>query len=208
MTDVFISYSRRDKDRVGKIRSGLESAQVDTWWDGDLAAGAEFSSDIDSQIAKTKYVLVAWSKPAAQSIFVKGEALRALDEGKLVQVMLDASKLPVPLNALNALDLREWNGDFADANFVRVIETVKSGERAGAGVDGAKALATGVSPLQMAALWLAPVLILLPVGAGMLEAFEKLPRDTFLWTAVGSLGALALLLAALIPTILAAFRGR
>jgi TIR domain len=209
VADVFISYCRRDKDRVGLIRNGLESAAVSTWWDGDLPPSVEFSSDIDEQIAATKRVLVAWSTPASKSLYVKAEALRAMDHGKLVQVMLDKSPLPVPFNALNALDLRDWNGNFSDPKWDRVLEALKQG---GPGVaddiDPRKVLASGVSGEQMIALWLAPALLVLPVVAGWLAVEKVISSDAFLWVAGGCIAALSLVLLSLVPTALQAFRGR
>ena len=110
MTDVFMSYARSHKDKVRVIATNLESAGRDVWWDEDLRGGAFYGATIEDKIEMAGRVLVAWSGAAGRSVWVRREALEALDARKLVQIQLDRSRLPVPFNALHAIDFAEWHG--------------------------------------------------------------------------------------------------
>ena len=56
-------------------------------------------------------MVVAWSQTARQSLWVRAEANEALDAGKLVQVSLDESRLPLPFTMLHFLDFSRWRGE-------------------------------------------------------------------------------------------------
>ena len=110
MTDVFMSYARSNKDTVRVIATNLESDGRDVWWDEDLRGGEFYGATIEDKIEMAGRVLVAWSGAAGRSVWVRREALEALDARKLVQIQLDRSRLPVPFNALHAIDFAEWHG--------------------------------------------------------------------------------------------------
>lgn len=110
MADVFLSYSRPNREKVRLVATNLESDGRDVWWDEKLTGGDFFGATIEDQLDQANKVLVAWSRAARRSVWVRGEALEALDSGKLVQIQLDGSRLPVPFNALHAIDFSEWRG--------------------------------------------------------------------------------------------------
>lgn len=111
MTDVFMSYAHSNKDTVRVIATNLESDGRDIWWDDELTGGEFYGATIEDEIEEADRVLVAWSEAARRSVWVRGEALEALDTRKLVQIQLDRSRLPVPFNALHAIDFADWRGE-------------------------------------------------------------------------------------------------
>lgn len=111
MADVFVSYSRKNRDRVGAISGGLAQGGYSLWWDERLAASDDYAMLIESEIDAASCVVVAWSASARQSLWVRAEANEALDSGKLVQVSLDQTKLPLPFTMLNWLDFSRWGGE-------------------------------------------------------------------------------------------------
>jgi hypothetical protein len=110
MADVFVSYSRVNRDRVVTVSDNLEESGYSVWWDRALAPGDDYALLIEQQIDAAPCVVVAWSETARQSLWVRAEANEALDAGKLVQINLDKTRLPLPFSALNFVDFSGWNG--------------------------------------------------------------------------------------------------
>jgi hypothetical protein len=110
MAEVFVSYSRANRDRIVTVSDALEGSGYSVWWDKQLKPGDDYAMLIEEQIDASKCVVVAWSETARQSLWVRAEANEALDAGKLVQIRLDKAKLPLPFSALNHLDFSGWAG--------------------------------------------------------------------------------------------------
>ncbi len=110
MAEVFVSYSRVNRDRIVTVSDGLEESGYSVWWDRSLKPGDDYALLIEEQINAASCVVVAWSETARQSLWVRAEANEALDSGKLVQISLDRTKLPLPFSALNFLDFSGWGG--------------------------------------------------------------------------------------------------
>jgi hypothetical protein len=111
MADVFLSYARPTRQRIEQIGGALEAGGYSLWWDKALTASADYAMVIEAELDAASCVVVAWSKPARQSLWVRAEANEALDSGKLVQINLDGSRLPLPFGALNFLDFTRWRGE-------------------------------------------------------------------------------------------------
>lgn len=111
MADVFVSYSRKNRDRVELISGGLAERGYSLWWDERLAPSDDYAMLIESEIEAAPCVVVAWSSSARQSLWVRAEANEALDAGKLVQLNLDSAKLPLPFTMLHWLDFSRWGGE-------------------------------------------------------------------------------------------------
>lgn len=111
--DVFISYKREERLKVEKIVNALRSTNIKVWYDHDLEIGSSigFNTEVEQQIEHAKVAIVCWSKKSKDSIFVKAEALKALELNKLSPLFLDQVELPIPFNALHTEDLSNWKGD-------------------------------------------------------------------------------------------------
>ena len=111
MADVFLSYGRSTRPRVAEIGDAMEASGYSLWWDKALNASDDYAMVIEEQIDAARCVVVAWSAQARQSLWVRAEANEALDKGKLVQINLDACRLPLPFTMLHFLDFRPWRGE-------------------------------------------------------------------------------------------------
>ena len=226
MADIFISYDRDDTDKVERIAEGLSQENVAFWWDRDLREGENFSLAIEDKIEEVRYVLVTWSSSARKSIYVRGEALEALDRGKLVQVVIDKSRLPVPFNAVQATFLDNWNGDRTDNRWRRLVSGIRGEAPVATHGDtgptaplsraveltGRAVTRAGVSGVQRAALWLMPMMLagLILAAAAVWGASETVglpdgwpePETLFLSLAGGFIAVILLMLILLVRTLM------
>jgi len=94
MSDIFISYSRADKDYARGFADLLKSDGHEVWWDADIHAGEIFSDRIKKQLDRSWRVICLWSMNSRESPWVWAEATIAAGERKLVPVLLDSCALP------------------------------------------------------------------------------------------------------------------
>ncbi len=88
----------------------MEAEGYSVWWDRHIAGGAEFSKDIERELAAAKVVIVAWSKEANDSRWVRDEAGLAAEAGKLIAVSIDGAEPPIGFKQFHAIDFAEWKG--------------------------------------------------------------------------------------------------
>ena len=185
---VFISYDRDDSQKVSAIVDGLKAESVSYWWDKDIPEGQNFSTEIEDKIDQAKHVLVAWSVNSRKSIFVRGEALAALDQNKLLQTVIDGCRLPVPFNAMQATFLDDWTGDRTDARWQKLVGAIDPARaapppppptgnrkpRKPAGrLSDQQIVRAGASGAQLTSLWFIPLLMATLLGAGAWLGFAK-----------------------------------
>jgi hypothetical protein len=136
MADIFISYASEDRNRVRPLAEALMSRGFDIWWDRSLAAGQDYTAIIERELKNAKAVIVVWTQGSSASTFVRDEAGRARDEGRLVPVLLDRVDIPLGFGAFQAEDFTRWNGG-ANAPQVQLLEEVLKAKLSGRDVDGA-----------------------------------------------------------------------
>lgn len=129
MTDIFLSYARKNRDRVSKIADGFVDGGYDLWWDTALRAGDNYAQKIENALDATKSVVVCWSEQAKQSLWVRAEATEALDNDKLIQLKLDESRMPLPFNVINMIPFDAWNGQRSAPEWSQLEQEV--GEKTG-----------------------------------------------------------------------------
>ena len=117
MADIFVSYSRTDKERVAPLVAALEAQDWTVWWDPEITPGEEFDRLIGVQLEKARAVVVVWTPASVDSRWVKGEARDAADRGLLVPVRFDNARLPIDVRAIHTIDLDDWAGNRESASF-------------------------------------------------------------------------------------------
>jgi formylglycine-generating enzyme required for sulfatase activity len=109
--DIFISYSRDDRERIRVLARALEARGWRVWWDTNLLPGETFDRVICAALEAAKVVIVAWSKVSVDRDWVLNEA----DEGRrrniLVPVLIDRVDVPLGFRRLQCANLTEWNGE-------------------------------------------------------------------------------------------------
>jgi len=117
MTDIFISYKREEKPKARKLARALTECGWKTWWDPALVAGERYDDVIGEELKSCRCAIVLWSKLSVKSKYVLDEASYALNENKLVPILLDKTELPFRFRSLHTLDFSAWDGTPGHANF-------------------------------------------------------------------------------------------
>ncbi|WP_265530168.1 TIR domain-containing protein [Sphingomicrobium marinum] len=126
MADIFISYARADRHRVQQLASALEEEGFSVWWDDRIQSGAAFADDIEREIDAARAVLVCWSQAAAASRWVKDEANRGAEEGKLLSVTIDGTMPPLGFGQFHCDDMQHWHGHREKPAFQRLLAAIQT----------------------------------------------------------------------------------
>lgn len=110
MADVFLSYARANINAAKRIATALRAAGFSVWFDEELPAHRAYSEVIEEQLESAGAVIVVWSSDSARSQWVRSEGNRARESGRLVQVRVDDTRLPMPFDQIHCADLRKWRG--------------------------------------------------------------------------------------------------
>lgn len=111
MTQVFISYSRKDLAFVKKLAADLQAAGLDVWYDlSGLEGGQRWRIEIEKAIRASQYVLVVLSPDSTISEWVEREYLFANNLKKQI-IPLFYKPCDLPLYYLNVhyIDVQDKN---------------------------------------------------------------------------------------------------
>ena len=96
MTDVFVSYSRRDKNFTKKLVETLKAANREVWADWDsIPASSEWDAEIKEGIQKSDSVLFVLSPEWRKSKECRKEMDYAIAMGKRLIPVMYIDKTPV-----------------------------------------------------------------------------------------------------------------
>ncbi len=119
MADVFISYSRSDKEFVLKLRNALEASNHVTWLDlKDIPYTAEWRAEIYANIEAANNFLCVLSPNFITSPNCRDELAHAVEcKKRLVPIVrrdVDFDAVPPDLAKMQSIPFQEWR-DFNDA---------------------------------------------------------------------------------------------
>ena len=110
MTQVFISYSRRDIRFVEKLAKDVEGKGYDVWFDlTDLEGGDRWAQGIQDGIKESEYFVIVVSTNSIKSEWVEKEFLYASNQGlKIIPILFDDCEADIPIWLLNIqyIDMR------------------------------------------------------------------------------------------------------
>jgi len=124
MSHIFISYARETQAQAQRVAEALRALGHEVWRDDEIPAHRLFGEMIEERLAAAGVVLVLWSAEAAKSEWVRSEASRARTMGKLVQLTLDKSPLPIPFDQIQCANLVGWRGDADAPGWRKVVASV------------------------------------------------------------------------------------
>lgn len=206
MADVFVSYSRANRDRITGVSDAIEASGYSVWWDRRLTPSDDYAMLIEREISAAPSVVVAWSETARQSLWVRAEANEALDAGKLVQISLDGAKLPLPFTMLHFLDFTRWGGERAGEPWSEFHARI-TGLLRGEGMAAEPAFTGGASPRGPALQGLGKLALLgwlsILVVAGIAGAILAAVAGGLSPSAFGGIALVGLALAAILLAVTA-----
>ena len=126
MADVFVSYTRDDRNIARQFAMGLEREGFTVWWDQAIHAGEAFDRTTEHALAQARAVVVLWSERSVKSDWVRAEATEARATRRLVPVMIEPCKRPVIFELVHTADLTGWSGDATDARWRTLIDDLRS----------------------------------------------------------------------------------
>src|SRR5262247_1995924 len=108
VADIFISYSKPDRDKVKMLAAYLESEGWTVWWDSSLTSGDAYRDEIMKQLTAARAVIVLWTQTSIKSDFVRAEAGKAKADCKLIPVKesdVAYGDIPLPFGEMHTEDL-------------------------------------------------------------------------------------------------------
>jgi hypothetical protein len=114
MSQIFISYSRKDMDFARKLAGDLEKAGYDVWWDlTDLRGGDDWVKTIPAAIDSSQHVIVVLTPDSVESEWVRKEYTQALSlRKKIIPILLRPTSVPFALNTINFINFS--NDEYED----------------------------------------------------------------------------------------------
>lgn len=129
MTDLFVSYSRKNTDTARKLTATLQEQKLEFWidWEG-IPPSVEWWQQVKQGIEESDVFVFLLSPDSAASKVCNQELEHAVKNGKrLIPVVIcdiPADEVPVDLKPLNWIFLRDYD-DFK-TNFELLITAIKT----------------------------------------------------------------------------------
>ncbi len=121
MADIFVSYSRQDKERAAQFVHLLEDCGWDVFWDQETRAGTLWPKVLEDELGLARCLLVLWTANSVLSRWVRIEAYEALQGDKLSPVRLENVKPPMEFRQTQTFDLLGWTGERDDPRLDHLI---------------------------------------------------------------------------------------
>lgn len=122
--DVFISYAREDRALAQSLAAVCEAQGWSVWWDRMTPDGVVYDEVIAANLAGARVVVVFWTPDAVASHFVRDEAGRARDQGKLVPARIADTEIPLGFGQFQTRDLGDWSGDPDDPALAELVAQI------------------------------------------------------------------------------------
>lgn len=126
MSDIFVSYSSSDKERVRPIVELLEKQGWSVWWDRKIPLGKTFDQVIEEAIDVAKCVLVVWSVESVKSNWIKTEADEGARRGILIPVLIDEVKIPLGFRRIQAAKLTLSPAALSDSEIRNLLNSISA----------------------------------------------------------------------------------
>lgn len=122
--DIFLSYSRKDKERVKPIVQLLEAQGWSVWWDPKIPHGVNFADYIEEQLDNAKIVIVVWSSHSVKSKWVKAEANEGREKGILFPIKVENIKPPLIFRPIQTANFTSWQGNLNTSEAIFFINSI------------------------------------------------------------------------------------
>lgn len=124
MIDIFVSYSRKDKEIVKKLVEIMQGRGWSVWWDPTIRPGEYFEDEIEEALFESKCVVVVWSQNSVKSKWVRAEAAEAANREVLVPVVIDDAKIPFRFKQIQEARLSDWQSAPDHPELIMLFESI------------------------------------------------------------------------------------
>ena len=123
MTQVFISYSRKDLEFVDRLANDLKATGFEVWYDlSGLEPGSRWRQEIQKAIQESQFFLVVLSPNSIISDWVEREFLFASDQDKkIIPLLYQPCTLPMWSLNLHFIDMQGKNYSLHYQDLLKVM---------------------------------------------------------------------------------------
>ena len=147
MTDIFVSYSRKDREIVRQLIPILEAQGWSVFWDPSIEPGRRWDDLISKTLHDARCIVVCWSQNSVLSSWVKDEAGIGRDREALVPVSIDGALPPLGFRQIQTAFLDPNSGGITGSHLDQLLSAVRRMLGASAS-DDEYATTPGVSSLS------------------------------------------------------------
>lgn len=105
MSFIFISYSRKDRFYIRKLKRHLDLQGLPVWFDESLGLGATWNRAIEERLEKCKVFLLVMSPNSRESHWVQCELARAIELRKTIFPVLISGKRWLDVEAVQTTEV-------------------------------------------------------------------------------------------------------
>ncbi|MDF0652229.1 MAG: hypothetical protein CV081_08010 [Nitrospira sp. LK265] len=125
MSDIFISYSSKDRPWVERFAITLEAHGWSVWWDRNIPTGGSFNAVIRQELSAAKCAIVVWSDQSVESEWVQAEAAEAKKQDKYLPIKINESDIPLGFTQRTFQSLVDWEAGTEHAGFSQLLKDVE-----------------------------------------------------------------------------------
>ena len=124
MSDIFLSYARKDLEQAKRLAGCLQQQGWSVFWDLRILAGKDWHQVLDSELNQARCVVVAWSKASIQSKFVRDEAQEGMNRDVLIPLLIEPVRPPLGFRGIQTADFVDWDGKGDAPVFQGLIQAI------------------------------------------------------------------------------------
>ena len=125
MSDIFISYSSKDRPWVERFAKTLETHGWSVWWDRNIPTGGSFNAVIRQELGAASCAIVVWSEQSVESEWVQAEADEARKQEKYLPIRIDESAIPLGFTQRTFQSLVNWETHTDHPGFSQLLKDIE-----------------------------------------------------------------------------------
>ena len=125
MSDIFISYSSKDRPWVERFAKTLVTHGWSVWWDRNIPTGGSFNAEIRKELSAATCAIVVWSEQSVESEWVQAEAAEAKKQEKYLPIKVTECEIPLGFTQRTYQSLEEWDPSAEHAGFSQLLKDIE-----------------------------------------------------------------------------------